>query len=203
MINTIQYGSRKLRGPWFMNIPVQIDVKDFIFHNDETLKNIIEAQVKGESLRNDDIVTQVQQYVVKKLIYGPDTFWGAPEFWLFPPETLVSKHCDCEDGAILICSLLRNAGISSEKVWVSCGLVESGKTKGGHGYCCYQRDLDSEIVIIDWCFLEDSKVPVQVKKPFSERKEYKDPWFSFNDENCWIEPGFELTLGKRVRRIKC
>jgi hypothetical protein len=43
------------------------------------------------------------------------------EYWQYPQETIKSKSGDCEDFAILLCSLLRASGYSSEEVFVALG----------------------------------------------------------------------------------
>jgi transglutaminase-like putative cysteine protease len=44
----------------------------------------------------------------------------ATDFWQFPAETLSLKMGDCEDGSILLCSLLRTR-VSEEDVFVTVG----------------------------------------------------------------------------------
>jgi len=46
---------------------------------------------------------------------------GTPDYWQLPAETLRLGAGDCEDFAILLCSLLRAAGAPADEVYVACG----------------------------------------------------------------------------------
>ena len=61
------------------------------------------------------------------------------EYWQFPEETLKLKTGDCEDQAILLCTLLRANGYSPEDVKVVFGLTSSN---AGHAWVelLYQGD---------------------------------------------------------------
>lgn len=52
----------------------------------------------------DDIALNLLDYVCKSISYGSDD----GEWWRFPAETLAKHTGDCDDSAILLCSLLRN-----------------------------------------------------------------------------------------------
>ena len=54
------------------------------------------------------------------------------DYWQLPAETLKLGTGDCEDFAILLCSLLRAYGVPSNQVYVACGFGED-KTHG-HAY---------------------------------------------------------------------
>lgn len=117
---------------------------------------------------------------------------------------------NCEDGAILIASLLINAGIPSWRVKVCAAQVmadpifapadDEGEL-GGHAYCIYLADRpDSdrklEWVILDWCYLQDPDIPIE-KKPLArdggQEGAYRDIWFTFNNEKSWAQTAFEVT----------
>jgi len=52
------------------------------------------------------------------------TQFGEREYWLFGRETYDFKEGDCEDQAILLCSLLRADGWDSDEVYVILGTVD-------------------------------------------------------------------------------
>jgi transglutaminase-like putative cysteine protease len=51
---------------------------------------------------------------------------GINEYWQLPSETLNLRTGDCEDFAILLCSLLRAYGIPSNQVYVAIGISSDG-----------------------------------------------------------------------------
>jgi hypothetical protein len=78
---------------------------------------------------------------------------------------------------------------------VSAGWVQSRPTapQGGHAYVTYCRPQDNEWVVVDWCYLEDAKVPVRDKPVARKNAPYKDVWFSFNYEQAYSHINFELS----------
>jgi len=57
---------------------------------------------------------------------------GVNEYWQLPAETLELRTGDCEDFAILLCSLLRAYGVPPDEVYVACGFGED--KVHGHAY---------------------------------------------------------------------
>jgi hypothetical protein len=56
---------------------------------------------------------------------------------------------------------------------------------GGHAYVAYTRNRPLDVVALDWCYLPDDTVPIENKVPLSDNDNYKEMWFSFNNENSW------------------
>jgi hypothetical protein len=132
-----------------------------------------------------------------------------PEFWQFPFETLQSGMGDCEDGAILMASLMIQAGIPSYRVKICAGYVQESPTapQGGHCYCIYLADRGwrkQEWVVLDWCYYEDPDVAPE-KKPLAKNGGYKgyyqSLWFTFNNEYSWNQEGLEIEA-RRISRNK-
>ena len=101
---------------------------------------------------------------------------------------------NCEDGAILMASLMLNAGITPWRVRVTAGSVQPSPTAkmGGHAYVTYCREHDNNWVILDWCYYADSRVPVQ-DKPYAKLvATYKDIWFSFNNTFSWAHKEYDI-----------
>lgn len=182
----VVYNGRALRGK---TDRISIDAKSFISENDEICKRVVD-RYKLKKNDVDDTALAIQQWVVKFLTYKyDDENSGVPEFWQFPFETLQAEVGDCEDGGILISSLLINAGVPSWRVKVAAGYVQSAPTapQGGHAYCLYLAD-DGDWRILDWCYLQDSRVKVKDKplaKNGGQKNAYKDVWFTFNNEHSW------------------
>lgn len=191
---------------------IATDVRRFIWNDDILLQNAIELEIFGTPIplldhSMDKVAHMIQHWVclgrrklgarknsnVLRYVYD-NASQGYTEFWQFTNETLALGTGDCEDGAILIASLLLNAGIPPWRVRVAAGWVKPSPTapQGGHGYCCYCRELDNRWVVLDWCFYEDPKIPVIDKKLIRDRPEYKDVWFSFNNLYAWSHTQFHM-----------
>lgn len=171
---------------------LKIDVRNFILPNDFFIKEFI-STLNLRRLENDDKVLKIQEAVINCFEYRFDKQQtGFTEYWQFPFETFALWGGDCEDGAIVVASALISAGIPRYRVRVAAGAVEHNNRKGGHAYATYLRESDNKWCAIDWCFLEDSSVPVKDKKPLKERSEYKDVWFSWNDRMSWAQDSLEF-----------
>ncbi len=176
------------------------DVRNFIEPDDTVLKAVIqEKSLKGKTL--DETAYNCMRFVQDNIEYSSDAHisWNQ-ERWLTPAETLHRGSGDCEDGANLMISLMRNADIPAERVRNVCGLVETEKEEvGGHSWPIYNRETDNEWVNLDWCYYPSDK-PISERLPADKRKEYKERWFSFNDEHSWKEDN--LTLSKEYKDAK-
>lgn len=172
---------------------ISTDVRSFICANDDIVKELIEKYDLKKKTYNET-AHACQKFVVDFLTYTDDeTNDGAEEFWQFPCETIASRLGDCEDGAILMASLMINAGIPNWRVKVAAGTVQPQPTAplGGHAYCIYladRADETKEWEIHDWCYFEDSAVPTGKKylaKDGGYKGVYKDIWFTFNNQYAW------------------
>jgi len=120
-----------------------------------------------------------KKFVVRFLDYvGDEEASDCPEFWQFPFETLQSGIGDCEDGAILMASLMIQAGIPAYRVKVCAGYVQESPTapQGGHCYCY---------------------------KPLAKNGGYngcyQELWFTFNNEYSWNQDSLEVDA-RRISR---
>jgi len=173
-----------------------IDVRRFIWPEDNTLDKIVHDYKLYDP--NPDIAAwKCQQWVVRNLKYASDTRIGRTEYWLFPVETLAMGVGDCEDGAILMASLFTNA-CEMKHQWRgrnAAGWVDAGQNaeQGGHAYFTYIRITDNMPVVLDWCYLEDSSVPVHEKPLIKDVSQYRDVWFSWNHRWAWSHTRFECS----------
>jgi hypothetical protein len=200
----ITYTGRALRGH---NERIVCDVKDFITANDVILEEVIHDYQLRKSSHNAT-AHAIQQFVVRFLEYaGDEEASECPEFWQFPFETLQSGIGDCEDGAILMASLMIQTGIPAYRVKMCAGYVQESPTapQGGHAYCIYLADLSGggqNWVVMDWCYYEDSQTAPEYKplaKNGGYNGYYQDLWFTFNNEYSWNQAGLEIDA-QRISR---
>jgi hypothetical protein len=191
-MSPVIYSGRAERG---RSTNINVDVRNFIVNNDYILQQVVAKYGLKKDTPNNT-AWAVQQFVVKFLSYMEDDKANlAEEFWQFPFEAIQWGVGDCEDGALLTASLMINAGIESWRVKSAAGYVQESATapQGGHCYCLFLADRPEserklEWVIMDWCYLEDSRLPPE-KKPLAkdggQQNNYKDTWFTFNDQFSW------------------
>ena len=208
----IIYTGRALRGKSYEK-QIDADVKVFIKKNDAILHHVISQLGLYKDTANET-AWAIQKFVCSFLKYTDDDVTvDCPEYWLFPFEAIQSEIGDCEDGAILIASLLINAGIPSWRVKACAAQVmadpifapaDEGGELGGHAYCIYladrpESDRKLEWVILDWCYMQDPDVSIE-KKPIAkdggQQGAYRNIWFTFNDEKSWAQTAFEITSAR-------
>jgi hypothetical protein len=171
-----------------------MDLRRFIWADDVVIKQYIDSFAPLYSLpnqRSDHMAYAVHQFVRQRIKYVADTTLGTPEFWLFPTETTKLGQGDCEDGAILIVSILRNLGMPAWRIRVAAGYVQSEGKRAGHAWATYCRETDEAWIPLDWCYWpEDYTIPVKENPKYFGGDQV---WFSFNDENAWSEfPSHEV-----------
>lgn len=112
---------------------------------------------------------------------------------------------NCEDGAILTVNLSIAAGVPNWRMKVAAGTVKPDvhAPEGGHAWAIYLAS-DGEWRNIDWCFYQDSHLPI-IKKPLSrtggQMNSYKEIWFTFNDQYSWSGGPMNI-LSPRVSNTK-
>jgi Bacterial transglutaminase-like cysteine proteinase BTLCP len=84
----------------------------------------------------------IRDWVAANIDYLSDEEqWGVEEYWQTPEETLSLHTGDCEDFAILLCTLLRAYGIGDEHIYVAVGIDNDGY---GHAFLIEDWYLDGE-----------------------------------------------------------
>lgn len=74
----------------------------------------------------------IRDWVAYNIDYVADEEqWGVNDYWQTPEETLSLRTGDCEDFAILLCTLLRAYGINDNQVYVALGVDAEGY---GHAF---------------------------------------------------------------------
>jgi predicted transglutaminase-like cysteine proteinase len=85
------------------------------------------------------------EYVRKEIEYvteGNPQKWSYPrsflaykfDFWQLPAETIQWRKGDCEDRAILLCTMMRMVGVSASHVRVVVGVLHFNGGRGGHAW---------------------------------------------------------------------
>lgn len=112
----------------------------------KTLKEILENKSPFES-----DLQAIRNWVATNIQYESDpqkpplririrnwiTHLNHSDYWHYPEETIKNRKGDCEDFAILLCSLLRAYGYSPEEVYVVLG-IDSNDT--GHAFVVLKED---------------------------------------------------------------
>lgn len=200
---SVIYSGRALRNS---KERIDVDVRNFIITRDDILKSIVKNYDLKKSTYNET-AHACQKFVVDYLTYANDNAINScEEFWQFPFETIVSRKGDCEDGAILMASLMIHAGIPNWRVKVVGGTVKPEPTAplGGHAYCIYladRKDGTMEWEIHDWCYYEDTDTPTGSKplaKDGGYNNTYIEVWFTFNNEYAWSNEEVQI----KQKRIK-
>jgi len=84
----------------------------------------------------------IRDWVAANIEYKTDEEqWGVDEYWQTAEETLSLYSGDCEDFAILLCTLLRAYGIDEEQIYVAVGVDNEGY---GHAFLIENWYLDGE-----------------------------------------------------------
>lgn len=137
--------------------------------------------------KDDDIALKCLKYIIDNYKYRTDMdSFGQDEYWAFPHETLKNKFGDCEDGSLLLASIMLYNKIPSWKIRISAGWVLNPYTwnKEGHAYVTYYCEEDKSWKILDWCYLPD-KTKIKDRVDYKENQIYQSVWFSFNDKSAW------------------
>jgi len=173
----------KARGKYSM------DVRNLILTRSYILDPIVAANAGKNAAGDnyDDQVLALLDFVIKTITYkSDDSVYDKPEFWQHPEVTLQMGIGDCEDGALLLGSLMRVSGIPSYRVKLCAGWVKSGTKQEGHAYIIYLAN-DNKWYTLDWCYWpKDSKDNYKIKQ-HEDNDNYKDIWWTANDESSWAQ----------------
>ena len=172
--SNIFYNRKELDGEY------KIDVRLFLNKNNCLLPIIDEGD-------DDEKALQGLKWVLQNITYTSDTSeYKNNEYWAYGYQTLKHKKGDCEDGAILLYDILRNAGIPAWKLRLSAGWVMLANKKVGHAYLTYYCEDTEKWVILDWCYWENT-VAIKDRKEYKKEINYKETWFSFNEDYSWTK----------------
>jgi hypothetical protein len=134
--------------------------------------------ITDPSATNDENVLLMTQYVGCYLTYVADTV----DEWKDPQQTIADGYGDCEDGSILLFSLLVNFGISSSRVRVYTGEIDGV----GHAWVAYLRESDNKWITLDWTL---GTPWVLVTSLDQVPKTYFDDYWLYTDINSYFSCG--------------
>lgn len=137
--------------------------------------------------KDDQIALNSLKWVIEKITYKTDkNLYKEREYWAFPHETLREKEGDCEDGALLLASIMLYNGIKPWKIRVTAGyvLAPGQSQQSGHAYVTYYCEETKSWVLLDWCYYPNTR-EIKYRTSYHEVEMYKDIWFSFNSEKSW------------------
>ena len=182
---SIQYWGRPIPGT---NQKYPLDVRNMIFSKSVLIEELINKKSLNSG-SNDEKALKCLQFVHNNITYTTDSTLGVSEYWLYPSETWQRKLGDCEDGAILLASLLVMCGVPTYRVKICAGDVEGG----GHAYVIYLREIDDKWVVLDWCYWYDSS-KVKDRLEHKSMDKYLTIWFTFNNQFSWYHPDFKKDI---------
>jgi len=132
---TFSIGSNLVRAPGYLTEDINL-IKLYITPNEANVVNIKNKILADKFIldpRPDWMV--LRDWVGNSITYKYDSdIHGVDDYWQLPKETLQLRTGDCEDSAILLCSLLRSAGYSANDVFVFIG-ESDGK---GHAWVSFR-----------------------------------------------------------------
>jgi predicted transglutaminase-like cysteine proteinase len=108
-------------------------MKQYITPNDPKVKAAVNDILSGEWRWAYNDFNALREWVCWHVSYHYDQdVHGVSEYWQFPAETLELGTGDCEDFAILLCTLLRAYGVPADEVYVIGGYSPEGEY--GHAF---------------------------------------------------------------------
>lgn len=110
--------------------PTPISMKHYITPNDPQVRAVVN-DVVNRQIRVFTDFEALRDWVSDNITYRSDQeVHGVGDYWQLSSKTLELGTGDCEDFAILLCTLLRAYGVPADKVYVAIGCGEDGC----HGY---------------------------------------------------------------------
>lgn len=196
-VDIVHYG-RPVPGGNIGSPKIPVDVRDFFNVYDSQIKRVVESLNIYDSPTDIKVlacllwvIDHIRYKIDLKNQYLPPTADNMTEYWQFGYETLYLKTGDCEDSAILLANMLLIAGIPYWKVRLTAGMVDDGRTKGGHCFVTFFDEPLERWVLLDTTFYPN-RLPIYGRKEYKDETYYKETWFSWN---------LKFSFAKDVRMI--
>jgi len=190
----VMIGSSRLsRSP--LNIPGQ--AIQYITPDTPEMKSLINSLFSSKWKSHYSNFDACREWVAKNIRYKRDqVLYNVVDYWQFPLETLESGTGDCEDIAILLCSMLRSLGIPANQVYVAVGSPTGTDT--AHAYIIerYSKGV--------WNIIEPQLDPITSAVSFTFldwalTHDYSSKLYCFNDK--YFFKGLPATLTSGVYEI--
>lgn len=124
------------------------DITALLRIGDATLARLAASLTEGIG-DPDDKALAVLRHVSKRLEYRKDTDdGGVGDAWTCAAATYFRGWGDCEDGAVLLQSLLLAAGLPQERLITVFGRI--GVNREGHAWTCWKRACDERWTALEW-----------------------------------------------------
>jgi predicted transglutaminase-like cysteine proteinase len=125
-------------------------VVNLLQQGNTTIADAAEAVCTGMTTSDAKALVLVR-YVSNLLTYTSDSSSGIGDRWTCALATLQREYGDCEDGAILLHSLLLAAGVNPGRIRTAFGTaMSSALTEVGHAWVMYRRLTDEEWIPLEW-----------------------------------------------------
>jgi len=109
------------------------EMKRYITPDDPEVKAAVNDILSGYWRWAYSDFNALRQWVSSYVTYKSDqSVHGVSDYWQLPTETLSLGTGDCEDFAILVCTLLRAYGVPPDQVYVACASREGAEE--GHAF---------------------------------------------------------------------
>jgi predicted transglutaminase-like cysteine proteinase len=152
----------------------------YVTPNTKEIKTAVQAIFSPKWKKHYSDFDALREWVATSIYYKSDQDnFGVNDYWQFPIETLERGSGDCEDIAILLCTLLRASGVPADQVYVVVGTP-----KGMQYYHAYLLERYSKGV---WNMIEPQLDPVTSAVSFTFLDwaltvDFSSDLFCFNDQ---------------------
>jgi hypothetical protein len=154
-------------------------MKQYITPNDLEIQDKVTEILAGSWRWALDDFEALREWVADHITYVSDqAAHGVREYWQLPVETLSLGTGDCEDFAILLCTLLRAHRVPADEVYVGGGFPEDPQSPGHaflfeHWHEGIWRALEPQQGV--WMTLLIGDIDISGYSEF----------YSFNDQQCF------------------
>lgn len=151
----------------------------YITPDEPVVQQTVESLLSGYSNRSFSDFDALREWVAKQITYKRDIVqYGVADYWQFPIETISSKTGDCEDVAILFCTLMRAYGVPATQVYVAVGGIEG--TQSYHAYI-FERYSRGMWMVIEPQVDSSSSMLTLSLLDWASTHEYSSDMYCFND----------------------
>ena len=112
-------------------------IRSLVQPNDPEVRDVARVLVQAP-----DFIAAAQEFVNSFTTYRSEV----GDYWTTPVETLSARAGDCDDKAILLCSILRNY-IPPGKVYCAFGLWRAGKEATGHMWLVTESENGEDRIV--------------------------------------------------------